>query len=177
MSIALINRARIAYRLGQLDEANEQYESAIAIGEEIGNHYVANGGRVSAARARLVSGDVEGARALLNEAHRETARLGIQDLLCLTEALMAEVALSDDQPQAALQTAEHALVLAEQVGGKFHLAAAFRSHGLALAATGRKKTGVQKLNEAVNLFEEAGFEDEATITREYLSQLSPPSSG
>lgn len=177
MSIALVNRARIAYRLGHLDEANEQYESAIAIGEEIGNHYVANGGRVSAARARLVSGDVEGARALLNEAHRETARLGIQDLLCLTEALMAEVALSDEKPQAALQTAEHALVLAEQVGGKFHLAAAFRSHGLALAATGRKKTGVQKLNEAVNLFEEAGFEDEATITREYLSQLSPPSSG
>lgn len=177
MSIALINRARIAYRLGQLNEANEQYERAIAIGEEIGNHYVANGGRVSAARARLVSGDVEGARALLGEAHRETARLGIQDLLCLTEALMAEVALSDEEPQAALQTAEHALALAEQVGGKFHLAAAFRSHGLALAATGSKKTGVQKLNKAVTLFEEAGFEDEATITREYLSQLSPPSSG
>jgi len=90
--------------------------------------------------------------------------------------LTVEVALSDKELQTALQAAEHALALAEQVGGKFHLAAAVRSHGLALAAIGNKETGVSKLNAAVALFEEAGFEDEAAITTDYLSRLSPPSS-
>lgn len=175
MSLALVNLGNVAQRLKRYDEAKERFEKAITLATEIGSHYTANGGRVSAARARLLSGDQAGARVLLAAAKRETEQYGIQDLLCLTESLSSEAALMEGDLGTALDAAERALALAQQVGSKFHQAAALRSQGYALVAAGDAKTGQQTLQEAITLFEEAGSIEEADSIKERAANLSPPS--
>lgn len=175
MSLALVNLGNVAQRLKRYEEAKERFEKAIALATEIGSHYTANGGRVSAARARLLSGDQAGARVLLAAAKRETEQYGIQDLLCLTESLSSEAALMEGDLESALDAAERALALAQQVGSKFHQAAALRSHGYALVAAGDAQTGQRTLQEAIALFEEAGSIEEADSIKERAANLSPPS--